>query len=148
MWVCLYSRPCAVHLCANKLALMPQVGSGFLELCFAQGPCWCGGGQALFRCDLWPLPRPKAFQSVNEVEDPGGMAGSLAGGEVVEVDLLYPQGRFWYHEGQAWQSIIKWSKKAMVDDVDNAINVVSNAGAFISQAKTKGSYAVCSIRML
>ena len=25
----------------------------------------------------------------------------------------------------------KWSKKAMVDDIDNAIDVVSNAGVFI-----------------
>ena len=38
-----------------------------------------------------------------------------------------------------WQSIVKLRKKATVDDVDNAINVVSNAGTFICQTRAKGS---------
>ena len=40
---------------------MPQVGPGFLELCFAHGPCWygmSGGGCTLSRIDLWHLPWP------------------------------------------------------------------------------------------
>ena len=33
----------------------------------------------------------------------------------------------------------------MVDDAENAINVVSSAGAVICQARAKGSYAVRSV---
>ena len=46
--------------------------------------------------------------------------------------------RFWCHEGQAWQSIIKWSKKATVDDVDNVINVVSKCWGIHQPSKSKG----------
>ena len=68
------SRPCAVHVCAN------WCGHGFVEQCFARGPCWCGvsgGGHALSRSDF-AMPPPLAWQRpsspVNEVGDPGGMA--------------------------------------------------------------------------
>ena len=64
---------------------MPQVGPGFLEQCFARGPCWCHvGGSGGAPHSAWPLafdtPLPLAWQrpsssvqSVNEVEDLGGM---------------------------------------------------------------------------
>ena len=56
---------------------MPQVGPGFLELCFV---CGCGlrkwAGALSRRDHAPPLAWQKLVQLVNEVEDPGRMAGT------------------------------------------------------------------------
>ena len=60
------------------LALRPQVRPGFLELCIARRPCGVGTPSLGMTYDLLSRPlhwRPSS--PVNEVEDPGGMAGTV-----------------------------------------------------------------------